>query len=102
MSPGPMTIILIKKENLGIPWCSSGWDSELLLQGAWVPSLVSSVQFSRSVMSNSLRPHGLQHREPLIRPCKLHGAAKKQKKKVKCEHRDMNLGRQPCEDKGRL
>ena len=25
---------------------------------------ISSVQFSRSVMSNSLRPHGLQHARP--------------------------------------
>ena len=31
-----------------------------------VPDLYSSVQFSRSVMSNSLRPHKLQHTRP---PC---------------------------------
>ena len=30
--------------------------------------LLSSVQFSRSVVSNSLRPHGLQHAKP---PCPL-------------------------------
>ena len=30
------------------------------------PTPLSSVQFSRSVMSNSLRPHGLQHARP---PC---------------------------------
>ena len=30
------------------------------------PQKISSVQFSRSVLSNSLRPHGLQHTRP---PC---------------------------------
>ena len=38
----------------------------LPMQGAWVWSLASSVQFSRSVMSYSLQPHGLQHARP---PC---------------------------------
>ena len=32
----------------------------------WIGSDVSSVQFSRSVVSDSLRPHGLQHTRP---PC---------------------------------
>jgi len=35
-------------------------------------SLISSVQFSRSVVSNSLQPHGLQHTRlplPTPRPC---------------------------------
>ena len=29
-----------KKHNVGIPWWSSDWDSELPMQGAWVRSLV--------------------------------------------------------------
>ena len=32
--------------------------------GSYMPIQFSSVQFSRSAMSNSLRPHGLQHARP--------------------------------------
>ena len=40
---------------------------ELCLQCKWLGSLIlDSVQFSRSVVSNSLRPHELQHARP---PC---------------------------------
>ena len=43
--------------------CASlGWD-RFQCKGFWE---VGSVQFSRSVMSNSLQPHGLQHARP---PC---------------------------------
>ena len=34
--------------------------------GSWTKQLTCSVQFSRSVVSDSLRPHGLQHARP---PC---------------------------------
>ena len=44
------------------PFCHK-WTSALLWR---TPPLSSSVQFSRSVMSDSLRPHGLQHARP---PC---------------------------------
>ena len=59
--------------TVGLPWPSSGWDSGLPLQGTWVLTLVtvlrswklhSSVQFSHSVVSNSLRPHELHHARP--------------------------------------
>ena len=36
----------------------------ILIQRNWVK--LSSVQFSRSVVSNSLRPHGLQHTRPPV------------------------------------
>ena len=69
----------------GLPWRSSGWNSELPLQQLGVWSLirelrscmphsmanifltkVNSVQFSRSVVSDSLQPHEVQHARP---PC---------------------------------
>ena len=38
-----------------------------IMCGPWVPKyFVNSVQFSRSVMTDSLQPHGLQHARP---PC---------------------------------
>jgi len=37
-----------------------------ITEGRWTPLQHSSVQFSRSVVSNSLWPHGLQHTRP---PC---------------------------------
>ena len=40
-------------------WFPLGWT-------AWISLWSSSVQFSRSVVSDSLRPHGLQHARP---PC---------------------------------
>ena len=39
---------------------------EELVFSSWIRYAVSVGQFSRSVMSNSLRPHGLQHARP---PC---------------------------------
>ena len=52
-------------------WRDRGWKSEIvtLLPNPVLDSLVASVllsvQFSRSVVSESLRPHGLQHARPL-------------------------------------
>ena len=43
-----------------------GSESCQLLQVAWAIGDISSVQFSRSVVSDSLRPHELQHPRP---PC---------------------------------
>ena len=40
--------------NVTFMWLKENWV-------AWHPSSFSSVQFSRSVMSNSLQPHELQH-----------------------------------------
>ena len=40
---------------------STGINTHSLHQRIHPPAMFSSVQFSRSVMSNSLRPHGLQH-----------------------------------------
>ena len=59
---------------MGLPWWSRGWDLVIPVHVAKVQSLVrelrshmfSSVQFSHSVMSNSLWPHELQHARP---PC---------------------------------
>ena len=42
------------------------WQDLQKSQHAGTPDISSSVQFSRSVMSSSLRPHGLQHARP---PC---------------------------------
>ena len=47
---------------MGIPW----WSIWALTARSHFQSLVSSVQFSRSVVSYSLRPHELQHTRP---PC---------------------------------
>ena len=50
-------------------WSPLGWTGWISLQSKALSSLdskVSSVQFSHSVMSNSLWPHGLQHARP---PC---------------------------------
>ena len=53
------------------PW-TSNTSSNILTLSQWLCSVFHwdirnySVQFSRSVMSNSLRPHGLQHARP---PC---------------------------------
>ena len=44
--------------------CAGPWRAGLLLPQSIYPD--PSVQFSRSVVSNSLRPHGLQHARP---PC---------------------------------
>lgn len=33
-----------KKESIGLPWWSGGWDSELLTQGAQVQSLVGQLR----------------------------------------------------------
>ena len=38
----------------------------MFIRNIWVQKINQSVQFSRSVMSNSLWPHGLQHTRP---PC---------------------------------
>ena len=32
-----------EKQEMGIPWWPSGWESVLLLQGAWVQSLVGEL-----------------------------------------------------------
>ena len=42
------------------------WVWEAYSHSSWIPFCFPSVQFSRSVISNSLRPHGLQHSRP---PC---------------------------------
>ena len=59
---------------MGLPWWSRGWDLVIPVHVAKVQSLIrelrshmfNSVQFSHSVMSNSLWPHELQHARP---PC---------------------------------
>ena len=47
-----------------------GFHKTIVMMGTWIlgksNSSISSVQFSRSVVSNSLRPHELQHTRP---PC---------------------------------
>ena len=54
----------------GLLTAGSSLVAELRPEGTWAPAIVvrglSSVQFSDSVVSNSLRPHGLQHVRP---PC---------------------------------
>ena len=45
---------------------SSTYDNKGKKEQVKLVLIFSSVQFSRSVMSNSLRPHGLQHARP---PC---------------------------------
>ena len=57
----------------GLPFSSAGdllppgdWTSTSCLAGRFFSTELSSVQFSRSVMSDSLQPHGLQHTRP---PC---------------------------------
>ena len=48
-------------------WWKDWWNINVCcLHSSIVPMLNSSVQFSPSVISNSLRPHGLQHARP---PC---------------------------------
>ena len=42
------------------------WVWEAYSHSSWIPFCFPSVQFSRSVVSNSLHPHGLQHTRP---PC---------------------------------
>ena len=52
---------------MGVPWLLLRYEadgSQMALRPMW-PSL-PSVQFGRSVVSNSLRPHELQHARP---PC---------------------------------
>ena len=60
-------IILLSVLNASILWhcLSLGLEWKLTFSSTVVPCF-SSVQFSRPVMSNSLRPHGLQHARP---PC---------------------------------
>ena len=48
--------------------CSHHWQMTEVLTSSLFPLHLTSVQFSRSVVSNSLRPHGLQHARP---PCPL-------------------------------
>ena len=67
---------VFKPSGIGVQWGlhigeSEGYRIKIsLLKGAWKISVAlrqhSSVQFSRSVMSDSLRPHGSQHARP---PC---------------------------------
>ena len=49
-------------------WLKLGWGGEAsyVISGKDRRKIISSVQFSHSVMSNSLRPHELQHARP---PC---------------------------------
>ena len=47
-------------------WEAHGEPSPCQMLGAWIFSLRTSVQFSCSVVSDSLWPHGLQHTRP---PC---------------------------------
>ena len=47
--------------STGFSLCRGTWQMPLLLLFSSWHMLFSSVQFSRSVVSNSLRPHGLQH-----------------------------------------
>ena len=42
--------LMSRDSDVGLPWWSSGWDSVLPLQGAWVPSLVGEL--------GSCMPHG--------------------------------------------
>ena len=56
-SPGDLPNPGIKPASLMFPALAGG----MLAPSGKPPKEVSSVQFSRSVMSDSLRPHGLQH-----------------------------------------
>ena len=67
-TPGDLPNSEIKPRSLVPPDCRwilyHGATCEVLLTGIWMPNgmwEISSVQFSRSVMSDSLQPHGLQH-----------------------------------------
>ena len=60
---------LVKKTVVILKECARRWwYIEEVLRRLWslVPIQFSSVQFSHSVMSDSLQPHGLQHARP---PC---------------------------------
>ena len=49
------------RHALGAPWRSSGWDSELPLQGTWVQSLVEELRSGkpRYMTKNKLHGFGL-------------------------------------------
>ena len=48
-------------------WGGTGFECRLVLEVCSSCSEYSPVQLSRSVVSNSLRPHGLQHARPPVR-----------------------------------
>ena len=54
--------------SLCLPNCNASFRPFIMLFVLWVLVLIqfSSIQFSHSVMSSSLQPHGLQHARP---PC---------------------------------
>ena len=53
------TLLQHHSSKASILWCSAS---------LWSTSHIHTVQFSRSVVSDSLRPHGLQHTRPLCPP----------------------------------
>ena len=56
--PGAGDPWLIKTSILGLPWQSSGWESALQMQGAWVRSLDGEL--------GSLMPHGAAKEKDFI------------------------------------
>ena len=54
-------IQVLKLSGLGLPWRSSGWDSALSLQGAWVQSLVGELE------SHKLRGQKIKHKNNKIK-----------------------------------
>ena len=66
-SPGEGDSYPLQYSCLGNPMDRGAWWATVhQVTKHWTQLSISSVQFNRSVVSNSLRPHGLQHARP---PC---------------------------------